>query len=112
MLFETETCGTYTIIRIQEDITLHHNPSNLKKVIEELVATGVVRIALAFTPGTYPSSRLIAVLATSREMLKRSNGDLAIIAPSEKMVDTFSILNLAHNGYFTIVDSEEQLSVS
>ena len=110
MLINTYTTGKFGVIKVLEDLTLHANPSTLKRMVEDFVAKGIMNVAFSFTPKTFPSSRLMAVLVTSREMLKREGGTLAIIEPNEKMLDTFNILNLAHGDYFMLVDTEEELA--
>jgi len=109
MLINTYTKGKFGVIKVLEDLTLHANPSTLKRLVEDFVAKGILNVAFSFTPATFPSSRLMAVLVTSRELLKREGGSLAIIAPNEKMLDTFNILNLAHGDYFLLADTEEEL---
>jgi anti-anti-sigma regulatory factor len=109
MLFSTYTRARYGIIKVLEDLTIHTDPGTLKRLVEDFTHKGIYNIAFSFTPRTFPSSRLMAVLVTSRETLKRHGGGIAIIAPSEKMLDTLNILNLAHGDYFMLVDSEEEL---
>jgi anti-anti-sigma regulatory factor len=109
MLINTYTKGKFGVINVLEDLTLHANPSSLKTIVDDFASKGVLHVAFAFTPNTFPSSRLMAVLVNSREALKKQGGTLAIIAPNEKMLDTFNVLNLAHGDYFLLVESEEEL---
>ena len=109
MLLDTYKRGKFGIIKVYEDLTIHTDPSPLRRIVEDYVQKGIKQIAFNFTPKTFPSSRLMAVLVTSRETLRREGGILAIIEPSEKMIDTFNILNLAHGEYFVLVDSEDDL---
>jgi hypothetical protein len=109
MLINTYTKGKFGVINVLEDLTLHANPSSLKTIVDDFASKGVLHVAFAFTPNTFPSSRLMSVLVTSREVLKKEGGTLAIIAPNEKMLDTFTVLNLAHGDYFLLVDTEEEL---
>jgi hypothetical protein len=109
MLLNTYVRGKFGIIQVLEDLTIHTDPSPLRRMVDDFAQKGVVNVAFSFTPKTFPSSRLMAILVTSREMLHREKGTLAIIEPSEKMIDTFTILNLAHGDYFILVDSEDDL---
>ncbi|EFK95005.1 hypothetical protein LDC_2983 [sediment metagenome] len=109
MLLDTYRRGRFGIIKVLEDLTIHTDPGPLKRIVEDYLQKGIVKVAFSFTSRTFPSSRLMAILVTSREMLKREGGMLAIIEPSEKMIDTFNILNLAHGEYFKLVDTEDEL---
>jgi anti-anti-sigma regulatory factor len=109
MLLDTGKRGRFGIVRILEDLTIHTDPGPLKKIVEDYAARGTFNVAFSFTPGTFPSSRLMAILVSSREILRKHNGKLAIINPNEKMIDTFNVLNLAHGDFFLLVDTEEEL---
>jgi hypothetical protein len=109
MLLDIHKRGQYGVVRVLEDLTINTDPGRLRKIVEDYVAKGTFNVAFSFTPSTFPSSRLMAILVSSREILKRHEGVLAIISPNEKMIDTFNVLNLAHGDYFLLIDSEEEL---
>ena len=73
MLINTYTKGAFGVIKVLEDLTLHANPSTLKRIVEDFVAKGVLNVAFSFTPATFPSSRLMAHRANcSREKAESS----------------------------------------
>jgi anti-anti-sigma regulatory factor len=101
--------GSYEIIRVCQDLTIHHNPGPLKQFAAEALKQGRRNVAFSFAPETFPSSRLIAVLVSCAQMIRMHKGIMAVVIPNEKMAEAFRILNLAHNDCFIAVHDEEEL---
>ncbi len=113
MRFETAQCGKFRVVRIRDSLTIHDNPRELKQIASDLLSRGIGEIAFSFTPDTFMSSRLLAVLVACCRLAHKEGGEIAVVAANEKMHENFQILNIAHENCFRIVlDETELLSLS
>jgi anti-anti-sigma regulatory factor len=110
MRYDTSMQGPYLLVNIREDLTIHSDPSRIKQIVAELRERGHTRIAIAFRPDTFTSSRLIAALVSCCQFMSRRDGELAVVANNERMQENFAILNVAHNDCLRIVHDESELA--
>ena len=97
----------YLVFRIQEDVGLHSDLSELKQQIDHKLSTGTQHIVIAFTPNSYLYTRSIAVLISCLESIKDHNGSLAIMEANNDILDILSIIDF--DKMIKIVKSESEL---
>jgi anti-anti-sigma regulatory factor len=99
--------GTYTVLRIKEDVGLHTDLGVLKSVIEKQVAKGEQNIAVAFTQQSYLYTKSIAVLISCSEIIKDANGHLAILEANNDILDIMAVIDF--DKMIILYKSEEDL---
>lgn len=77
----------YQVIRVHDDLGPRADLAEVRSHIEHLIASGSVRIALAFTSRSYLDSRAIGNLATCVELIRSHHGALAVIQPNASIAD-------------------------
>lgn len=97
----------YQILKIDENLTLSSDITDLRTIVEDYVQKGPINIALEFTKDSYLYTKSIAVLVQCLETIKEHGGGMAVIAPNRDIVDvleTIGFINLVK-----IYDSEEDV---
>lgn len=88
------TKGAYQIIRIEEELAIISDLSELRYLICGYLNQGKRFIAVSFTNVSYIYSGAIAVLIDCYKMLIKDNGELCIIESHPEILTIFGYLNL------------------
>ena len=99
--------GGYCVFRIQEDVGLTTELSDLRRRIEQELAAGAKNVAIAFTQPSYLYTKSIAVLIACSEMIKDAGGHLAILEANKDILDILSVIDF--DKMIKIFGSEEEL---
>ncbi len=86
--------GAYQIIRIEDELQIIADLSELKYLICGYLNQGKRFIAVSFTNVSYIYSGAIAVLVDCYKILIKDNGELCIIESHPEILTIFSYLNL------------------
>jgi anti-anti-sigma factor len=87
----------YQILKIDENLTLNSDITDLRTIVEDYVQKGPINIALEFTKDSYLYTKSIAVLVQCLETIQEHGGRMAVIAPNRDIVDvleTIGFINL------------------
>jgi anti-anti-sigma factor len=87
MLFQPGYQGDFYVLRILQDSFTDGDMESLKKQIEDSMDDGKVRIALSFTPASYPYSKLLTMLTQCYRLIKDRGGKLVIVHPNQDFHD-------------------------
>jgi anti-anti-sigma factor len=109
MKIDIYTHGGYQVLKIEEDLRVISDLSELKFLIEGYLRRGKRHIAVGFTTASYIYSGAIAVLIDCYKKIAREGGDLCIIEPNEEILGIFTILNVAK--ILHVYHSEDELPV-
>ncbi|MBD3391267.1 MAG: hypothetical protein GF418_04355 [Chitinivibrionales bacterium] len=82
MLFQPAYESGYHILRILQNSFTEGDVEALKKQIDDYIDDGKSRIALSFTPDSYPYSKLLTLLTQCDRLVKERGGKLIIIHPN------------------------------
>jgi anti-anti-sigma factor len=86
--------GVYHIFRIEEELNVISDLSELRFLIQGYLHQGKRHIAVSFTDASYIYSGAIAVLIDCYKKIKGDNGELCIVEPHAEIVSIFQFLNL------------------
>ena len=86
--------GTYHIFRIEEDLNIVSDLSELRYLIQGYLHQKKCHIAVSFTNISYIYSGAIAVLVDCYKQVKKDNGELCIIEPHPEIISIFHFLKL------------------
>jgi anti-anti-sigma factor len=106
---EISTHSLYKIIRIQDELSVIADLSELKYIVNGYIKQGKRFIAVNFTDASYIYSGAIAVLISIHKELMRDNGELCIIEPNKDLKRIFSVLHI--DRVLKIYDSEDALPI-
>jgi hypothetical protein len=109
MQFELTSKGNFQIIKVLEDLVFQYNPFKFSHLVADFIAQGKTSVALAFTPETYASNKLLRVTMLCAKMMQESNGKLAVVCGDESTCETFEILNLARKDCLIVTQSVDDL---
>jgi anti-anti-sigma factor len=101
--------GGYQVLKIEEDLEVISDLSELKFLIEGYLKRGRRFIALGFTTASYIYSGAIAVLIDCHKKIIKEGGDLCVIEPNQELQGVFNVLNI--DKILHIYPSEAQLPV-
>jgi anti-anti-sigma factor len=87
MLFQPGQQSGYYVLRVLQDTFTEGDVESLKKQIEDAMNEGKMRIALSFTPASYPYSKLLTLLTQCYRLVKQRGGKLIIIHPNQDFHD-------------------------
>lgn len=99
--------GKYQIIRIEDDLRVIADLSELKFLIEGYVREGRKNIVVSFTNSSYIYSGALAILIECYKKIKEQNGDLFLLEPNEELLNILTYLNL--NQVINIYHAEDDL---
>lgn len=99
--------GPYQVLRIEEDVQVIADLSELKTIVEGYLEQGQKFIAVSFANATYIYSGAIAVLVDCHKRLVRDDGILCIIEPKDEIKYMFGYLGV--DRVIPVCDSEETL---
>lgn len=94
MKIEISSLHGYRIIRIQEELKVVSDLSELQYLIEGYMKIGPCFVAVSFTDTSYIYSGAIAVLINCYKKISGRNGDLCLIEPNQEINSVFDIINL------------------
>jgi anti-anti-sigma factor len=94
MKIDIYTSGGYQVLKIEEDLQVISDLSELKFLIEGYLKRGRRYIAVGFTTASYIYSGAIAVLIDCHKKIAKEGGDLCLLEPNEEMLGAFSMLNI------------------
>jgi anti-anti-sigma factor len=86
--------GTYHIFRIEEDLNIISDLSELRYLIQGYLHQRKCYIAVSFTNVSYIYSGAIAVLVDCYKQVKKDNGQLCIVEPHKEIISIFHFLKL------------------
>jgi anti-anti-sigma regulatory factor len=82
MLFQPGYESGYYVLRILQDSFTEGDVEALKKQIEDYLDEGKTKIALTFTPDSYPYSKLLTLLTQCHRLAAERGGKLVIVHPN------------------------------
>ncbi len=109
MKIDIHTNGDYQVLKIEEDLQVISDLSELKFLVEGYLKRGRLYVAVGFTTASYIYSGALAVLIDCYKKIVKEGGDLCIIEPNTEMQGIFNILNI--DKILHIYPSEDQLPV-
>ena len=95
MKIQTYPKGIYQILRIEDDVQVISDLSELQFLIEGYLRQGKRNIAVSFTGATYIYSGAIAVIVQCYKKIKEGKGDLCIIESKREMLTIFEHLGIS-----------------
>jgi anti-anti-sigma factor len=107
MRIDATSANGYRVLAIAEDLGLNSDLAQLRAAIDECLATGLVRIALRFTPKSFLSTRAIAVLVQCVERVNDHAGRLALLQPNADIRHCLQITRL--DELFEVAEAEKDL---
>jgi len=99
--------GVYQILKIEEDLQVISDLSELRFLIEGYLKQGKRHIAVNFATASYIYSGAIAVLIDCFKKIKDGKGELAILEPKTEIKSIFSSLGI--DRLIPVYDSDENL---
>jgi anti-anti-sigma regulatory factor len=94
MKIDIHTNGDYQVLKIEEDLQVISDLSELKFLVEGYLKRGRRFVAVGFTTASYIYSGALAVLIDCYKKIAKEGGDLCIIEPNTEMLGIFTILNI------------------
>jgi anti-anti-sigma factor len=107
MKISMSTHGDYQILRIEEELSVISDLSELMHIIQGYLDRGKRYIAVGFTNTSYIYSGAVAVLVNCLQKVKSQGGDLCIVEPNPEIADILKFLNI--NKIMNIYQSENDL---
>ncbi|NLD98675.1 MAG: STAS domain-containing protein [Fibrobacter sp.] len=86
--------GAYQVLRIEEELNIVSDLSELRFLINGYIQQGKRFIAVSFCNVSYIYSGAIAVLIDCFKRLKNENGELCLLEPHADILSIFRYLNL------------------
>lgn len=109
MNFEIGKRGIFQVIRIQDELNVVSDLTELGYLVQGYIKQGKRHIAVGFSGMSYIYSGAVAVLIRCHRELKEDDGELCIIEPNEHIRP---ILNLLHiDQVLRVLDSVEDLDL-
>ncbi|MCU0608420.1 MAG: STAS domain-containing protein [Chitinispirillaceae bacterium] len=94
MNIDLSSDGGYQIIKIQDDLSVIAELSELRYLIEGYLAEGRKNIAISFAGTSYIYSGAIAVLIDCYKRIHAAEGTLCIIESNPQIVSVFRTLHI------------------
>ncbi len=107
MKIDIHARGEYQVLKVEDELEVISDLSELKFIIEGYLKRGKKYIAVGFTTASYIYSGAIAVLVDCYKKAVKDGGDLCIIEPNPELLGIFRILNITR--ILKIYKSEEEL---
>ena len=107
MKIEIHTHGDYQVLRIEDELSVISDLSELLFIIQGYLQRGKRYIAVGFTTTSYIYSGAVAVLINCLNKVKSEGGDLCIIEPNPDIAGILNLINV--NKILTIFQSEDDL---
>jgi anti-anti-sigma factor len=107
MRLEVYQKGLYKIIKIEDQLNVIGDLTELKSLIEGYLDKGVKYVAVNFSDTTYLYSGAISVLINCYKMIKESNGDLCILEPNKDIIELLRQMNI--DSIIDLYQSEDAL---
>ncbi|NLG16308.1 MAG: STAS domain-containing protein [Fibrobacter sp.] len=99
--------GAYQILKIEEDLNVISDLSELRFLINGYLHQGKRHIAISFTGASYIYSGALAVLIDIFKQVKEKDGELCILEPHPEILSIFHALHL--DQFLPIYTSIEKL---
>jgi anti-anti-sigma factor len=107
MKIDIHAYGDYQVLRIEEELSVISDLSELMFIIQGYLQHGKRYIAVGFTTTSYIYSGALAVLINCLKKVKAEGGDLCIIEPNPEICSILKMINI--NKVITVYQSEEEL---
>lgn len=107
MKIDISQSGIYHVFRIEDDLNIISDLSELRILIQGYLHQGKSHIAVSFTNVSYIYSGAIAVLVDCYKKVKLENGRLCIVDPHPEIATIFKFLKL--DTIFPVYASIEEL---
>jgi anti-anti-sigma factor len=104
---EISTRGYYQVLKIQEELQVIADLSELTYLIKGYLKQGKRHIAVGFTDASYIYSGALAVLIECYKELAEGKGELCILEPNVNLKEIFKALHL--DKVIKIHESEDEL---
>jgi len=101
------TKGYYQVLRIEEELAVIADLSELTYLVKGYLKQGKRHIAVSFTDASYIYSGALAVLIECYKELSEGEGELCIIEPNQNLKDIFTSLNI--DRILKVYESEDDL---
>jgi anti-anti-sigma factor len=99
--------GVYQVLKIEEDVQVISDLSELRFLVEGYLRQGKRHLAVSFADASYIYSGALAVLIDCFKKIKDGKGDLCLIEPKTEIKQAFECLGL--DRLMQVYDSEDQL---
>jgi len=99
--------GIYQVLRIEEDLDVIAELTELQILIEGYLEKGKRYIAVSFSNASYIYSGAIAVLIACYKKIKDGRGELCIIEPKKEIKSMFNYMGI--DKIMPIYNSESEL---
>lgn len=100
--------GAYKVIRVEDELEIITDLSELKFLVDGYLTRGIHKVAISFVGTAYIYSGAIAVLMEChKKLLDFNDGKLCILEANEDIKAIFSALNI--DKILDIYDSEDDL---
>jgi anti-anti-sigma factor len=107
MRIEMHSHGDYQVLRVEDELAVISDLSELTFLIEGYLRHGKRHIAVGFTTTSYIYSGAVAVLINCLKKIRDEGGDLCIIEPNPEMLSILNLINI--NKIIAIYESENDL---
>jgi anti-anti-sigma factor len=107
MKIDIHTHGDYQVLRIEDELSVISDLSELMFIIQGYLQHGKRYIAVGFTTTSYIYSGALAVLINCLKKVKGEGGDLCIIEPNREISSILNMINI--NKVITVYQSEDEL---
>lgn len=94
MKIDISQAGVYHVFRIEEELNVISDLSELRFLIQGYLHQGKRHIAVSFVNASYIYSGAIAILIDCFKKIKLDNGELCIVEPHAEIISIFHFLNL------------------
>jgi len=105
--FDIYSKGIYQILRIEEELNVISDLSELRFLIEGYLQQRKKHIAVSFVNSSYIYSGAIAVLIDCYKKVIKEDGELCIIEPHPELLSIFRLLHI--DSFIPIYESEDDL---
>ncbi len=107
MKIEIHTHGDFQVLRIEEELSVIADLSELMFIIQGYLQQGKRYIAVGFTTTSYIYSGALAVLINCLKKVKSEGGELCIFEPNPEIRSILTMINI--NKVIAMYQSEDDL---
>jgi anti-sigma B factor antagonist len=106
---DIHTHGDYQVLKIEEELSVISDLSELMYIIQGYLQQGKRYIAVEFNAISYIYSGAVAVLISCYKKLKSEDGDLCIVEPNKDISSVLELINV--NKIISVYQSEDDLPI-
>ncbi len=109
MKIDIHTHGDYQVLKIEEELSVISDLSELMFLIQGYCHEGKRYIAVGFTTTSYIYSGAVAVLIACLKKVRSEGGDLCIIEPNPEISAILNLINI--HKIINVYQSEDDLPI-